>query len=96
MKGQGYVSALLALLKFDPDQPRVPAGSGRESGEWTAGDGGGTAISAPPATAGLASLPPAPTASNGFGFCRQMRDNFRPFAVRPKQIRIPGPGFQIG
>jgi hypothetical protein len=23
------------LLKYDPDQPRVPAGSGRESGEWT-------------------------------------------------------------
>jgi hypothetical protein len=21
--------------KFDPDQPRVPAGSGRESGQWT-------------------------------------------------------------
>ncbi|MGA7384054.1 MAG: hypothetical protein WBW81_04985, partial [Methylocella sp.] len=24
-----------------PDQPRVPAGSGRESGEWTSGDDGG-------------------------------------------------------
>ena len=23
------------LLKYDPDQPRVPAGSGRESGQWT-------------------------------------------------------------
>ena len=23
------------LVKYDPDQPRVPAGSGRESGEWT-------------------------------------------------------------
>jgi hypothetical protein len=23
------------LIKYDPDQPRVPAGSGRESGEWT-------------------------------------------------------------
>jgi len=23
------------LLKYNPDQPRVPAGSGRESGEWT-------------------------------------------------------------
>ena len=28
------------LLKFDPAQPRVPAGSGRHSGEWTSGDGG--------------------------------------------------------
>ena len=24
-----------SLLKYDPDQPRVPAGSGRESGQWT-------------------------------------------------------------
>jgi hypothetical protein len=23
------------LLKYDPNQPRVPAGSGRESGQWT-------------------------------------------------------------
>jgi hypothetical protein len=30
----------LALLKFNPDQPRVPAGSGRESGEWTSGGAG--------------------------------------------------------
>jgi len=27
--------------KFDADQPRVPAGSGRESGRWTSGAGGG-------------------------------------------------------
>jgi hypothetical protein len=27
------------LLKYDPDQPRVPAGSGRTSGEWTSGGG---------------------------------------------------------
>jgi hypothetical protein len=26
------------LQKFDPDQPRVPAGSGRTSGQWTNGD----------------------------------------------------------
>jgi len=28
-------TALDGLRKFDPDQPRVPAGSGRTSGEWT-------------------------------------------------------------
>jgi hypothetical protein len=28
-------AALERLQKFDPDQPRVPAGSGRTSGEWT-------------------------------------------------------------
>jgi len=30
--------ALERLHKFNPDQPRVPAGSGRSSGEWTSGD----------------------------------------------------------
>jgi hypothetical protein len=40
MKAQGFDPAPLALLKFNPDQPRVPAGSGRESGEWTSGSAG--------------------------------------------------------
>ena len=30
------------LQKYRPDQPRVPAGSGRASGEWTSGGGGGS------------------------------------------------------
>ncbi|MGH6796435.1 MAG: hypothetical protein ACREDH_14860 [Methylocella sp.] len=47
MKAHGYVSALLALLKYNPDQPRVPAGSGRESGEWTSG-AGASEIQTPP------------------------------------------------
>jgi hypothetical protein len=29
-------------LKYSPDQPRVPAGSGRESGRWTDGNGEGS------------------------------------------------------
>jgi hypothetical protein len=34
--------AFKTALKFDPDQPRVPAGNGQESGQWTSGgDGGG-------------------------------------------------------
>jgi len=36
------VAALEPLAKYDPDQPRVPAGSGRPSGQWTSGDGGAT------------------------------------------------------
>ncbi len=36
MKAQGYDPAFLKI--FHPDQQRVPAGNGRESGEWT--DGG--------------------------------------------------------
>jgi hypothetical protein len=31
----GLGRAMRQLDKFDPDQPRVPAGSGRESGQWT-------------------------------------------------------------
>jgi hypothetical protein len=29
------------LQKYDPDQPRVPAGSGRTSGQWTSDEGSG-------------------------------------------------------
>jgi len=32
-------NALIRLQKYDPDQPRVPAGSGRTSGEWTSTNG---------------------------------------------------------
>jgi hypothetical protein len=31
----GLDRTMRQLDKFDPDQPRVPAGSGRESGQWT-------------------------------------------------------------
>jgi hypothetical protein len=37
MKAQGFDPGPLALLKFNPNQPRLPAGSGRESGEWSGG-----------------------------------------------------------
>jgi hypothetical protein len=36
------------LRKFDPDQPRVPAGSGRASGQWTSGGGAGAPSTADP------------------------------------------------
>jgi hypothetical protein len=42
MKAQGFDPAPLALLKYNPNQPRVPAGSGRASGEWTSGGAGGS------------------------------------------------------
>ncbi len=46
MKGLGLDPAALdALEKFNPDQPRVPAGSGRASGRW--GSGGGAGAAAP-------------------------------------------------
>ncbi|MGH6812098.1 MAG: hypothetical protein ACREDM_07045 [Methylocella sp.] len=65
MQAQGFVPALLALLKYNPEQPRVPAGSGRESGQWTSG-GESAGVSAPPATAVPASLPSA-AAGEGAG-----------------------------
>ncbi|QBR71112.1 hypothetical protein CU048_07245 [Beijerinckiaceae bacterium] len=40
MKAQGFDLSPMALLKFNPDQPRVPAGSGRESGQWSGGGSG--------------------------------------------------------
>jgi len=38
MQAQGFDPAPLDLLKFNPAQPRVPAGNGRESGQWTGGE----------------------------------------------------------
>jgi hypothetical protein len=40
LKGLGFDRAALDLQKYNPDEPRVPAGSGRESGQWTSGDNG--------------------------------------------------------
>lgn len=36
------VPAIATLSKYDPDQPRVPAGSGSTSGEWTTSGGSGS------------------------------------------------------
>ncbi|MGH6836363.1 MAG: hypothetical protein ACREC9_12645 [Methylocella sp.] len=45
MKAQGLDSPLdLSKAHFNPDQPRAPAGSGRESGEWTDGEGNFTPV----------------------------------------------------
>lgn len=40
MKALGFDGAASDLTKYDPNQPRVPAGSGRQSGEWTSGSSG--------------------------------------------------------
>jgi len=41
MKALGFPRAARDIGKYSPDRPRVPAGSGRESGEWTSdGEGG--------------------------------------------------------
>jgi hypothetical protein len=38
LKAQGFHPPPLDMLKFNPAQPRVPSGNGRESGQWTSGD----------------------------------------------------------
>ncbi|MGH6857357.1 MAG: hypothetical protein ACRECP_06895 [Methylocella sp.] len=43
----GFPRAARDLEKYNPDQPRVPAGSGRESGDWTK-DGNTSETQSPP------------------------------------------------
>jgi hypothetical protein len=63
-------SYIAALEKYNPNEPRVPAGSGRTSGEWTDGDRAGTDASAgehapeeQPQGSSLLSKPPPPATS---------------------------------
>ena len=51
LKALGLGAGVLARL-YNPDQPRVPAGSGVESGRWTSGDEGDA-----PTAAGLGEAP---------------------------------------
>ena len=44
------------LGKYDPDQPRHPAGSGEDSGRWSKGGGGGTSLALAPNAALVPSL----------------------------------------
>ena len=63
MKGLGFDPPRRGLAKYDPNQPRVPAGSGRNSGRW--GSGGGAAQAPAPATS--APAPAAMRAANAPG-----------------------------
>ena len=49
MQAQGFDPASLALSKYSADQSRVPAGSGRASGQWALD--GNTSEAQPPPTA---------------------------------------------
>jgi hypothetical protein len=62
---------------YNPDQPRVPAGSGATSGEWTSGDGGSSS-SGSPDTAGSADAESAPDSGSG--------------RIRPQEAIYSGPG----
>jgi len=48
MRALGLETSQLDLLKHNRDQPRVPAGNGRESGRWTSGGAGGSSAVAHP------------------------------------------------
>ncbi len=61
MKGLGFDAPTRGLAKYDPNQPRVPAGSGRNSGRW--GSGGGAAQAPAPATSVPAPAAAMPAAS---------------------------------
>lgn len=57
----GFDPEAVDLAKYDPNQPRVPAGNGRQSGEW--GDGGGASKPAEPAHTRPASVTITPVAT---------------------------------
>ena len=70
MKELGLDPTALGLRKYDPDQPRVPAGNGRESGRWgdgTSGDDGTSARPNPSASidTNVPRLPIVPIAADG-------------------------------
>ncbi|MGA9215675.1 MAG: hypothetical protein WBZ54_10540 [Methylocella sp.] len=46
MKALGFPRAARDIEKYSEDQPRVPAGSGRESGQWTSGGASGSGTAA--------------------------------------------------
>ncbi|EGP07782.1 hypothetical protein CSIRO_2377 [Bradyrhizobiaceae bacterium SG-6C] len=61
--------------KYSPNQPRVPAGSGRESGRWTDGGGNGNGSGANPAA--------LPTGNIDFGDLPNFSDVFSLFQITP-------------
>ena len=73
---ESLASGLGRLQKYDPTQPRVAAGSGRTSGQWTS-DGAASAGNAPSRSAGV----PRPGPSRA----RQPR----PLLARPRSL-LPG------
>ena len=59
MKALGFEPPRRRLEKYDPRQPRVPAGSGRTSGRWTSGEPGAAATTPAPTPPASTLLPPA-------------------------------------
>jgi len=87
-------SAAEPLGKFDPNQPRVPAGSGRPSGEWTSGGASGGSSS----TATRSGTPQRQGAAHAPRAGRQRQSPRSPrVAVNPDTITpIAGGGMVVG
>ncbi|MBX9710079.1 MAG: hypothetical protein K2X60_03520 [Xanthobacteraceae bacterium] len=80
--GSDLTSALPALdRKYSPSQPRVPAGSGRESGRWTDGSSGGDG--APGSIA-------QPMGNIDFGDLPNFSDLFALFQIAPGDFDLNG------
>ncbi len=67
VKGLGTDPAAcgLSLEKYGPEQPRVPAGNGRPSGQWVGANSGGSATSSNPGNKGPGLLPIVDAAYQG-------------------------------
>lgn len=63
------------MRKYSPDQPRVPAGNGRESGQWVGANANGAAPEAPTAQRRVSILPIIDATYPG-DFHDQLRDDF--------------------
>ena len=59
MKAMGLGICSPDLVRYRPDQPRVPPGSGRNSGQWTTEPGGGVPDAPTPRGYGVALINPA-------------------------------------
>jgi hypothetical protein len=71
-------SDLDQVLKYDPSQPRVAAGSGRTSGEWTATGNGPAAPSSPQSRVGPSAIASVAYPYRGDDACdRAKRDCYR-------------------
>jgi len=64
-------------FKYSPNQPRVPAGNGRESGRWTDGSGGGAGNGA--------NLSASPMGNINLGDLPNFSDVFSLFQITPSE-----------
>ncbi len=93
LAGLGTLAAVAPLLKGRPDQPRVPAGNGRASGEYgSTGGAGANAQPSPSSERRRGAEPATPPASSGTGEATVFPvflDNRREQATKPSPASAP-------